>query len=245
MRVAALVAGSMAVFGLTYALAPSSAAACSCIAREPSQYVAEASIAFVGRAVDVQQTERTATTRLEVLHAIKGSPGREHVIRRPGSMASSCDRTFERGEVALVLVAADGDVSICAGNYAIEMQLPRLMEYLALGPDARTPAPPEAVAAAVAAIPGPGARTVLDRQSAGRSVTVGTTPVRFVARRGAFRVEAGRFGSVAFVAVSSARGRTRWLTLLRLQPDGAWSSVSSSEETRCPDGRWRPSRWGC
>jgi hypothetical protein len=211
-----------------------SAQACSCLRRSPAEYVQQADTVFVGRALGPPPVPApvpaTASAprpgqlpdRLEVLHVVKGTPGAEVRLPTATTVLSTCDRTFNTGEVALVLVTA-GRLSICGGNHALDVVLPELPEYLRLGGPAEKRAPPSSIHAA-----------------------------RLTSAAAGARVErALQVGSLALVTLQPDAAR-RHLVLLRASPGAAdaWDVLHRVEQIGCPPRAagqatdWRPVSWG-
>lgn len=118
---------------LALAGAPRTADACSCMSRSADQYFKQAQLVFMARAGKEQREGKRTRQALNVLHTLKGRPGKVFNLRRPGGSRSTCDRIFREGEVALVLVVK-GAVSVCAGNYDLKaVQLEKMASYFELG----------------------------------------------------------------------------------------------------------------
>jgi len=107
--------------------------ACSCIGQAPEQYVKQADLVFFARP-GKQRTEGKRTIQpLEVLHTLKGTPGKVYRLSRPRDQISTCDSQFKPGAVALVFINK-GAASVCAGNYDLQVvQLEKMADYLRLG----------------------------------------------------------------------------------------------------------------
>lgn len=183
------------------------AEACSCVGRSPAEYVAGADLVFFARAGKERAVRGRGIQPLEVLHALKGRPGKVFALSRPKGALSTCDRTFRAGEVALVFITKGG-ASVCDGNYDLKaVHLAQLAELLKAGRPA--PSPPDLAALRAALGTALGAYLherprvpVTWAPLAGRVAQVGKTTLDFVANRLKHAVElrqALRAGPLTFV----------------------------------------------
>jgi hypothetical protein len=163
--------------------APSPADACSCVRSGADAEMRNADLVFLGRAGPRVTRAGLEDQTITVLHALKGKPGATFLLRRTAGATSTCDRHFDAGEVAVVF-AHQGRVGVCAGNYALEVQAPRLPEYFALAAVKPTRAPLPAIEAAIARglgdeLKGMAEVPVLDAALAGTVGHVGATRLVF------------------------------------------------------------------
>ena len=110
---------------------PAPVAACACIGLGPQDHFDRAELVFVGRAARARRQGDRLLQPVHVLQALKGRPGKQVVLSREAKALNTCERSFEEDEVALVFLTK-GRAGICAGNYALEVQMERLDEYLKL-----------------------------------------------------------------------------------------------------------------
>jgi hypothetical protein len=199
---------ALAVCAGLLTLSPGAADACSCMSREPADYVASADQVFIGRGHAERNVGNQTVQRVDVLHALKGAvPGGRIETRRPANEGGGCDRTFSVGEIALVFTSK-GKISYCDGNYALSVVLPRMHDYLgALG--GAGPAKAEVVAQALTSgqvgegLPRKGRVAVALPAHQGKTIQVGGRSFAFVgAERGALVIkEAVTRGTLHFVSV--------------------------------------------
>lgn len=130
---------SLSLAALVALLAPArKAEACSCVLRSPEQYVEASDLVFFARAQKASTVGKDEVQPLTVLHSLKGRPGKEYKLTRPGRVMTPCSRIFLPGEVALVFIK-NGGASICDGNYDLAaVQLEKTADYLNLGKPAPT-----------------------------------------------------------------------------------------------------------
>ncbi|MBE3072797.1 MAG: hypothetical protein IMZ67_07455 [Acidobacteria bacterium] len=160
------------------------ARACSCIAQAPAQYFKGAELVLLGRAGKVATSGRKEVQPFEVIQVLKGKLGSGYRHQRVASSIPPCERTFTAGEVAVVFVSKGG-LGICAGNCALEAQLPNLEQYLRLGAEKVAQPGLAALGVALAAIQG----YLHDRPDipvchaplAGKSLQLGKSTLTFVA----------------------------------------------------------------
>lgn len=117
MKVPSAVGPCLVALTLALLARDTDAHACSCVAREPSAYLASADAVFVGVA-----EAQGDTVTMRVLHVLKGHPGKRVVVSRGSDAASGCTAVYRSGEVALVFVRA-GKVVVCDGNYTLTYAL--------------------------------------------------------------------------------------------------------------------------
>ncbi|MBI5480051.1 MAG: hypothetical protein HY906_14385 [Deltaproteobacteria bacterium] len=172
------------VLALVLTLAgPRPADACSCVRISSATDMQNADAVFFGRAGQRVVRGGLEEQAIKVLHVLKGKPGATFLLRRQGGVISTCDRHFDPDEVALVF-ARQGAVGVCAGNYALEVQAPRLPEYFALAEVKPTPTPLPALEAAIARglgaeLKGVAEVPVLDAALAGTVGRAGSTRLVF------------------------------------------------------------------
>ncbi|MFO0749052.1 MAG: hypothetical protein U1F43_25820 [Myxococcota bacterium] len=126
-------------------LASAPARACSCAGRPPLDYFAAADAVFVG----VAPPTPAVAQRMQVLHVLKGRPGKSVALAAGRAADDGCAAAYQAGEVALVFVKA-GRVSVCDGNYALSVMLadPGLEQVFAAAPGKPEPASDAALAQA-------------------------------------------------------------------------------------------------
>ncbi len=108
------------------------ARACSCVRVSDADDMKQADQVFLARASKERRVGQQLVQRLDVLHVLKGKPGKRFTLKRASN--TICDRSFRDKEVALVFARRGaGAVSICAGNYDLKaVQLERMASYIKL-----------------------------------------------------------------------------------------------------------------
>ena len=156
------------------------ARACGCVDWPPERRMTEADIVFVGRTADKVMEDSGGVTHFTVLATIKG-PAQAHMQlqRHP---EDDCERTFQRGELALVFVVK-GRLPVCAGNVDLDALMPTMGQYLAY--EQQNPAPPglDALKLALAGKVKGGKQSVYAPGLAGKTVKIGGTLVSFVDKK--------------------------------------------------------------
>jgi hypothetical protein len=157
------------------------ASACGCVDWPPDRRLSEADIVFLGRTAEKPMEDSGSFTHFSVIETIKGTPqGHMQLARHPDD---DCERTFQRGELALVFVVK-GKLPVCAGNVDIDALMPSMGQYL--GYEQQNPPSPglDALKLALAGkVKGP-KQSVYAPGLAGKTVKIGSTQVSFVDKKG-------------------------------------------------------------
>ncbi len=116
-----------------YALMPSNAYACYCIApATPQDGLQQASTVFTGKVLNITRTSQPYSqdqVRFEVISTWKGNVGREVILTTTGS-STSCGYLFAVGSTYLVYADSYADrVSIAIGSASVDLPLgtPKLL----------------------------------------------------------------------------------------------------------------------
>lgn len=186
---ALMVAAAIAAMSST---AIDTARACSCVRPSaPAAYIDKADQVFFAKAQAPRHAKRSdkVVQSLDVLHALKGRPGKVFRLVRDAGQRSTCDRRFRKGEVALVFVV-HGRVGLCAGNLPLARHRRHLAEFLARsGPGSYKPSKPtlEAFRRTFELLLAPYLHArpdvpVIYPPGDGRSIKIGKTKLSFVRR---------------------------------------------------------------
>jgi len=160
------------LLGVSLVLVRSHAVACGCVDWPPERRLAEAERIFIGRTASHPTEQAIDFVQFTVLETLKGSPTDHFDLKR---VSDDCERSFQRGELALVFVVK-GHAPTCAGNVDLEQLMPTLGEYL--GGD-QTPSTEALKLALTGRVKGAKA-TVYAPALAGKTLQVGSTKVSFV-----------------------------------------------------------------
>jgi hypothetical protein len=190
----ALVCG-LVLFALAGLCRPASA--CACVDWPPERRMAEAERVFIGRTVAQPSEAASEFVQFTVLETLKGTPSARFDLRR---VNDDCERSFQRGELALVFVVK-GHAPTCSGNVDLDQLMPNLGEYMA-GEGGGHPDLEALKLALVGKVRG-AKTTVYAPALAGKSVRVGSTQVSFVDKRADELLSIGGVtrGSVTYVAL--------------------------------------------
>jgi hypothetical protein len=156
------------------------ASACGCVDWPPERRMTEADIVFLGRTAEKPMEDAGAFTHFTVIETLKGTPqGHMQLARHPDD---DCERTFQRGELALVFVVK-GKLPVCAGNVDIDALMPSMGQYL--GHEQPNPPTPgiDALKLALAGKVKGSKQSVYAPGLAGKTVKIGSTQVSFVDKK--------------------------------------------------------------
>jgi hypothetical protein len=172
--------------------------ACACVDWPPERRMAEAERIFIGRTVAQPSEAASDFVQFTVIETLKGTPMARFDLQR---VSDDCERSFNRGELALVFVVK-GHAPTCAGNVDIDQLMPTLGQYMG-GEGGGGHPDLEAVKLALAGKVRGSKATVYAPGLVGRSVRIGSTQVSFVDKRADELLSAGgvTHGAVTYVAL--------------------------------------------
>jgi hypothetical protein len=177
------------------------ARACACVDWPPERRMAEAERIFIGRTAAQPSEAASEFVQFTVIETLKGTPMAHFDLQR---VSDDCERSFNRGELALVFVVK-GHAPTCAGNVDLDALMPTLGQYMGgEGGEGGGGHPDlEALKLALAGKVHGAKTTVYSAGMAGKSVRVGSTLVSFVDKRADELLSAGgvTHGPITYVAL--------------------------------------------
>jgi hypothetical protein len=172
------------------------ARACGCVDWPAERRMAEAAHVFIGRTpIKIDENDSGQNVHFTVLEVLKGEPAAKIDIPK---VYDDCERSFGRGELALVFVVK-GHLPVCGGNVDLEKLMPTLGEYM--GGDQQPSL--DALKLALSGRVHGSKMSVYAPTLAGRSLQVGSTKVSFVNKKGEELLDVGgtTHGSLTWVVL--------------------------------------------